>query len=120
MRAETRTRVLVVVESGSERHRKVRRVLMTPSSVLHEFQHRAILVIIWGEEERYQKTSSYKVWTHFSTSFYDMSRTHARQVRARMRDNVKFNFCKYCELSSGMIAATFQRNVIVPLFLIPH
>lgn len=75
-------------------------------------------MIIWEEEERYQK-SSYNVCTHFSTSSCDMFCTHAKYTHAwyflreaRVRYNVKysFNLCKYCELSSGTIAATFQRT----------
>jgi len=121
MRPETRTGILVVAESGSKGHRKVRHILMIPRTI-RVSRHRRVMTRDHGEgakergetrETTPEKQSSYKVDALFDTfGSVDAFRTY---VRTRSYGNLKTKYsfyqCKYRELSSGAIAVhSFQRS----------
>lgn len=124
VRAETRARVLLVIESGSERHRKVRRVLMTPSSMLHEFLQTSYRPRNHSAEKTTRETTPeeefLRVWTHFSTSSCEVF-AHAlcavfpaRNTRAQQHENnthlIYVNIIASSLPGRSSRAATFQRT----------
>jgi len=82
VRAETRARIFVVIESGSEGHRKMRHILIIPS-VFYKFPRRSIVTMI--DKEKHPRKSFYEVDALFDTfqSIVDACGIAARLARMR-------------------------------------